>query len=222
MKLFVIPGGAFVENTYILSNEGSSEVLLVDPGSQTEEIEKQLNDLEFSSIKIINTHAHLDHIYGVEYFKKKYDALFLIHELEVPIVNVMIDAAMRFGLEEFSKPEIPKIDEFIKDNQEIEVAGSKFITIHVPGHSPGSLCFYFSKKLNPNIENEFVICGDTVFAGSIGRVDLTGGTNMNDLVGNIKKRLMVLPDETVLLPGHGPETRVGVEKQSNPFLLGYE
>ena len=72
MKLFVIPGGAFVENTYILSNDGSNEVLLVDPGSQTDEIEKQLNDLEFSTMKIINTHAHLDHIYGVEYFKKKY------------------------------------------------------------------------------------------------------------------------------------------------------
>ena len=84
-----------------------------------------------------------------------------------------------------------------------------------------SLCFYFSKQNNSNLENEFIICGDTVFAGSVGRVDLTGGTNMEDLIGNIDNKIMNLPDETVLFPGHGPETQIGIEKKSNPFLLGY-
>ena len=129
---------------------------------------------------------------------------------------------MRFGLEEFSDPVIPKVDFFIEDEEELKIAGLAFKAILVPGHSPGSLCFYFEAQKNSeeNMEQDIVVSGDTVFAGSIGRVDLTGGTNMNDLVGNIQKRLMCLPEETILLPGHGPETRVSIEKESNPFLLG--
>ena len=133
----------------------------------------------------------------------------------------MVEASNRFGLEEFSNPEIPEVDSFISDNEILNFGGFKFSSLLVPGHSPGSLCFYFSKQNNSNLENDFIICGDTVFAGSVGRVDLTGGTNMEDLVGNSANKIMNLPDETVLFPGHGPETQIGIEKKSNPFLLGY-
>ena len=167
MNLIVIPGGAFVENTYLLNDGISDELILIDPGSQINEIEEQIKKISFKKLVIINTHAHLDHVYGVQYFKKKYSAKFYIHEFA------------------------------------------------------GSLCFYFSKQYNSNLENDFIICGDTVFAGSVGRVDLTGGTNMEDLVGNITNKIMNLPDETILFPGHGPETQIGIEKKSNPFLLGY-
>tara|TARA_B100001121_G_C18632799_1_gene595220 strand:+ start:210 stop:878 length:669 start_codon:yes stop_codon:yes gene_type:complete len=221
MELIVVPGGAFVENTYILKGSESDEAIIIDPGSQINEIEERLSNIKFQKVVIINTHAHLDHIYGVEYFKNKYNAPFLIHQNETPIINVMADAAMRFGLEEFSNPQIPNVDRFITENEELNFGGLIFNTILVPGHSPGSLCFSFIKKYNKEIDQEFVICGDTVFAGSIGRVDLTGGTNMNDLVSNINEKLMVLPDDTILFPGHGPETQVGIEKKSNPFLLGY-
>ncbi len=222
MIIEVIPGGAFVENTYAIKGDKSSEIILIDPGSQITEIEAVINKISFDKMYIINTHAHLDHVYGVEHFKKKHNADFYIHKNELPIIDVMISASMRFGLDEFSNPIVPKVDFFIEDNEELNIAGLIFKSILVPGHSPGSLCFYFKVDQNPkeNIEQNFVICGDTVFAGSIGRVDLTGGTNMKDLVGNIKKRLMCLPDETILLPGHGPETLVSIEKESNPFLLG--
>ena len=131
----------------------------------------------------------------------------------------MVDASMRFGLEEFTNPKVPKVDKFISDDEVLRLAGLEFSCLLVPGHSPGSLCFYFSKE-NNNIEQDFVICGDTVFAGSIGRVDLTGGTNMEDLVGNINKKLMILPDDTVLFLVTGQRLKSELKK-SNPFLLGY-
>ncbi len=222
MLVEAIPGGAFVENTYVIKGDRSTELILIDPGSQIPEIEEVIKKISFDKMYIVNTHAHLDHVYGVEHFKKKYDANFYLHKNELPILDVMISASMRFGLEEFSDPVIPKVDFFIKDEEELEIAGLAFKAILVPGHSPGSLCFYFQAQKNSedNMEQDIVVSGDTVFAGSIGRVDLTGGTNMDDLVGNIKKRLMCLPGETILLPGHGPETRVSTEKESNPFLLG--
>jgi len=222
MLIEVIPRGAFVENTYLIKGDESIELILVDPGSQIPEIEEVVTKISFDKMYIVNTHAHLDHVYGVEYFKKKYNANFYLHKNELPVLDAMISASMRFGLEEFSDPVIPKVDFFIEDEEELKMAGLAFKTILVPGHSPGSLCFYFQAQKNSkeNMEQDIVVSGDTVFAGSIGRVDLTGGTNMNDLVGNIKKRLMCLPEETILLPGHGPETRVSIEKESNPFLLG--
>jgi len=222
MLIEVIPGGAFVENTYLIKGDKSKEIILIDPGSQIIEIEEAIKQISFDKMYIINTHAHLDHVYGVEYFKKKHNANFYVHKNELPILEVMVSASMRFGLEEFSNPIVPKVDFFIEDEEELNVAGLTFKTILVPGHSPGSLCFHFEINQNPkeNMKQNVVVSGDTVFAGSIGRVDLTGGTNMKDLVGNIKKRLMCLPGETSLLPGHGPQTLVSIEKESNPFLIG--
>ena len=223
MILEVIPGGAFVENTYLIQGKESGELIIIDPGSQIEEIEASAAGINFNTLYIVNTHSHLDHAYGVEYFKKKYDAKFYIHKNEETILDAMINASIRFGLEEFANPVIPKIDFYLEDNQEVNMAGVVFTCILVPGHSPGSLCFLFepSKNLNEDLKENIVICGDTVFAGSVGRVDLTGGTSMEELVGNINKRLMSLPDTTRLFPGHGPETLVSIEKQSNPYLAGF-
>tara|TARA_Y100001970_G_C14259583_1_gene878747 strand:+ start:9481 stop:10161 length:681 start_codon:yes stop_codon:yes gene_type:complete len=218
----IIPGGAFVENTYILQSENSNEIILVDPGSQTLEIEEALSDLKFNKIHIWNTHGHLDHAYGVDYFKKKYSADFNIHEKEIPILEAMKTAASRFGIPEFSDAIVPEIDSFIEDEKEYTVGNLNFKTILVPGHSPGSICFHFTKTLNPNekLVEDILICGDTVFAGSVGRVDLTGGTNMEDLVGNINSKILTLDEKTILFPGHGPRTTIEIEKESNPFLTG--
>ena len=222
MILKIIPGGAFVENTYIIQSDKSKELILIDPGSQTDEIEESLTELEFDSVHIWNTHGHLDHAYGVDYFKNKYGAKFSIHKKEIPILQAMSTAASRFGIPEFNNAVIPEIENFIEENREYSVGNLKFNTILVPGHSPGSICFHFTKELNPEeqlVEN-FIICGDTVFAGSVGRVDLTGGTNMEELVGNITEKLLSLEDSTILFPGHGPRTTIQIEKESNPYLSG--
>ncbi len=218
----IIPGGAFVENTYVLQSEKSQELILIDPGSQTIEIEESISDLNFNKIHIWNTHGHLDHAYGVDYFVNKYNADFNIHRKEVPILEAMTTAASRFGIPEFSDAVVPKVDNFIEENKQYSVGDLKFETILVPGHSPGSICFHFTKELNTdeNLVENILICGDTVFAGSVGRVDLTGGTNMEDLVGNITKKILTLNSKTILFPGHGPRTTVEIEKESNPFLTG--
>lgn len=218
----IIPGGAFVENTYVIQSEENDEIILIDPGSQISEIEEVLSNLKFEKVHIWNTHGHLDHAYGVDYFKKKYAADFNIHEKELPILDAMTTAASRFGIPEFSDAVVPKVDNFIKEEEEYVVGNLFFKTILVPGHSPGSICFHFTKDLNPkhNIVEDILICGDTVFAGSVGRVDLTGGTNMEDLVGNINNKILTLNMGTILFPGHGPRTTVEIEKESNPFLNG--
>ena len=222
MILKIVPGGAFVENTYILQSKNSKELILVDPGSQTLEIEESLSDLSFTSIHIWNTHGHLDHAYGADYFIKKYKADFNIHKKEIPILQAMTTAASRFGIPEFSDAVVPEIDSFIEEEKQYEVGNLNFKTLLVPGHSPGSICFHFTRELNPEegLEEDLMICGDTVFAGSVGRVDLTGGTNMEELLGNIAKKILVLKESTILFPGHGPRTTVEIEKESNPFLAG--
>ena len=218
----IIPGGAFVENTYILQANDSDEVILIDPGSQTDEIEDSLSEIDFQEMHIWNTHGHLDHAYGVDYFKKKYKADFNIHQKEIPILQAMTTAASRFGIPEFNDAVVPEIDNFIDEDKEYIVGGLKFSTLLVPGHSPGSICFHLTKEMNPNQElaEDIIICGDTVFAGSVGRVDLTGGTNMEDLVRNITSKLLSLKGSTILFPGHGPRTTIEIEKESNPFLAG--
>ena len=135
MNLIVIPGGAFVENSYLLNNGVSEELILIDPGSQINEIEEQIKKINFKKLVIINTHAHLDHVYGVQHFKKKYSAKFYIHEFELPILDVMVEASNRFGLEEFSNPEIPEVDSFISDNEILNFGGFKFSSLLVPGLS---------------------------------------------------------------------------------------
>ena len=222
MILEVIPGGAFVENTYLIQGSASEELIIIDPGSQIEQIELAAKNINFNTLHIVNTHSHLDHAYGVEYFKNKYNAEFYIHKNEESILDAMINASIRFGLEEFANPIIPKIDNYLEDDQELTLAGLTFRCILVSGHSPGSLCFLFEseKNLDEDFAQNIVICGDTVFAGSVGRVDLTGGTTMEELVGNINSKLMCLPETTRLLPGHGPDPLVSIEKESNPYLIG--
>ena len=121
MILKIIPGGAFVENTYIIQSDKSKELILIDPGSQTDEIEESLAELEFDSVHIWNTHGHLDHAYGVDYFKNKYGAKFSIHKKEIPILQAMSTAASRFGIPEFNNAVIPEIEKFIEENREYSV-----------------------------------------------------------------------------------------------------
>lgn len=209
MIIKCVAGGTFITNSYIIGDEETKEGILMDPGSQVREVIDEITKLGLNVKRIINTHAHIDHAAGVEDAKQLLDAEFYLHPLEEPVLKALPESALRFP--EFSGVKVPTIDKFIEEGDEINIGNYTGKIIHTPGHTWGSICLIF--------ENH-VFSGDTLFAGSVGRVDLTGGTSMRDLVGSIKKKLMILPLSYNVYPGHGPFTTIGIEKESNPFIAG--
>ncbi|MCY4261995.1 MAG: MBL fold metallo-hydrolase [Candidatus Dadabacteria bacterium] len=209
MIIKCVPGGAFIENCYIIGDEDTNEAMLVDPGEQIEEISAEIERSGLEIKKIVNTHTHLDHVAGVEVFKQKFGVPFYIHEKEQPVLDVLPQAKMRFP--GFDFVEIPKVDGYVKEGDTLCVGNLEGEILLVPGHTWGHICFVFG---------ESIIAGDTVFAGSVGRVDLTGGTTMTELVGSIRSEIFKYPDHYEIHSGHGPQTTVGTEKRTNPFLVG--
>jgi glyoxylase-like metal-dependent hydrolase (beta-lactamase superfamily II) len=209
MIIKCLPGGSFLTNSYIIADEETKEGILMDPGSQVEELIEEIDRLKLDIKRIVNTHAHIDHAAGVEYAKKALDAEFYLHPEEEPVLQALPDSAMRFP--EFGAVEVPKIDRFIEEGDEIEIGKYIAKVIHTPGHTWGSICLLIDNHL---------FSGDTLFAGSVGRVDLTGGTSMRQLVHSIKTKLMVLPPSYQVYPGHGPFTTIDIEKRTNPFIAG--
>ena len=209
MLIKCIPGGSFITNCYIIADEETKEGILIDPGSQVEEVLEEVERLGLNVKKIVNTHAHIDHAAGVEDAKKTLRAEFYLHPKEEPVLQALPESAMRFP--EFKKVKVPKVDKYIEDGDEVEFGKYKAKVIHTPGHTYGGICLLI---------DDHVFTGDTLFAGSVGRVDLTGGTTMRELVRSIKTKLMTLPPSYNVYPGHGPYTTIGIEKESNPFIAG--
>ncbi|MEQ9618108.1 MAG: MBL fold metallo-hydrolase [Deltaproteobacteria bacterium] len=209
MIIKCIPGGVFLTNCYIIGDEDTNEGILIDPGEQIDEILSEVEKSGLKITKIVNTHTHIDHVAGVEKAKKALGVGFYLHPEEEPVLEALPESAMRFPM--FGEVEVPEIDGFIEEGDEIEIGRLKAKVLHTPGHTWGSICLV--------IEDQ-VISGDTLFAGSVGRVDLTGGTSMRELVGSIKSKLMGLPDSYDVHPGHGPATKIGIERRSNPFIAG--
>jgi glyoxylase-like metal-dependent hydrolase (beta-lactamase superfamily II) len=200
----------FQENTYVLSNE-EEEAIIVDPGTYFPAEAKSLKDYIFRAglqpKLLINTHCHLDHVFGNQWVSECYNLELLIHPKEEEILAHARKSGEKYGLpfEDY----IGKIN-FINEGENLQLAEDKLVTILVPGHSPGSICLYCQ------VQN-FIIGGDVLFRESIGRTDLYKG-NHEELLQSIKEKLLILPDETIVYPGHGPKTTIGYEKQNNPFL----
>ncbi|MGH7885173.1 MAG: MBL fold metallo-hydrolase [Thermodesulfobacteriota bacterium] len=209
MIITCIPGGSFMENCYIIGDEEACEAILVDPGEQVSQIRDEIKESGLKFTKIINTHTHLDHVAGVDTFKKELGIPFYIHKEDQAVLDFLPAAVKRYP--GFDFVEKPKVDGYVDENDTIEIGNLKGKILHVPGHSWGHICFVFEKH---------IIAGDTVFAGSVGRVDLTGGTSMEELIGSIMQKIMVYPDDFKIYSGHGPSTTVGIEKMTNPFLQG--
>jgi len=201
---------AFQENTYVLYNE-QKQCWIIDPGMYDErEINgfiQYLNDNKLEPQAIINTHGHLDHIFGIKALKDKYNIRFGIHEGETPVLNNAVGSAMLFG---FQMSENPIPDFYIKEGETISLGDDKLEVRFTPGHSPGSVSFYY-----PN--GNWVIAGDALFAGSIGRTDLPGG-NHEILLNSIHTQLFNLPGNTLVYSGHGPATSIENEVRYNPFF----
>ncbi len=198
------------ENTYVLYDE-TGECIIVDAGCYFDYEQKELSDFieekQLTPVKLVNTHCHLDHIFGITYCRTKYEIPFLAHQEELFLVEGFVGHGERWGIpvEPVDGP-----DEFIDENDVIEFGNSKLRLIHVPGHAPGHLVLY-------SPEQSFLLAGDVLFYGSIGRADLPKG-NYEQLISNIQQKLLVLPDDTLVYSGHGPETSIGFERKSNPFL----
>lgn len=200
----------FHENTYVLHNE-KKECWIIDPGMHGADEERVLYDfIEQNGLQpqqILNTHAHIDHILGIEGLKQRYAVPFGMHELERPVLANAKGSAMLFG---FHFGAIPVPDFFIRENDKIKLGDDELEIRMAPGHSPGSIIFYHAA-------GSWLIGGDVLFQGSVGRSDLPGG-NHEVLMTSIKEQVYTLPDETTVYSGHGPATRVGLEKKTNPFI----
>lgn len=201
----------FQENTYILTN-ALNEAIIIDPGMYGEKenqfIFSFIEKNQLKPIKILNTHAHIDHILGVDAIKTKYNIPFILHKKEKEVLESGPNSAMLYGLK-FNIS--PQVDEYLNhSNSSISFGTDEIQLIFTPGHSPGSLSFYIPS-------NKSLIAGDTLFNGSIGRTDLPGGDHAT-LLQSIKEKLYHLPEDTMVYPGHGPVTQIGYEKTQNPFV----
>ncbi|MEX0596535.1 MAG: MBL fold metallo-hydrolase, partial [Candidatus Paceibacterota bacterium] len=199
----------FQENTYLIYND-SKDCIIIDPGmySASEQIEFDdfINQNALNPVQLINTHCHIDHIFGNKYCVDKYQLGLCIHKNEIPVLDSGNNTARIYGL---NYDESPLASQFIVENGIIELGDETLNILYTPGHSPGSLSFHSSK-------DGFVIAGDALFYESIGRTDLPGG-DYDTLIRSIKTQLLSLPDDTIVYSGHGPKTSVGHEKTRNPF-----
>jgi hydroxyacylglutathione hydrolase len=211
MKIEVFTFNPVQENTFVIYDETNGECAIIDPGcfnnSEFEQLTGFLSAYDLKPVKLINTHGHFDHIFGVERCRKAFDLKWEAHPGDAFWVENAPAKGALFGI---------KIDPVhpaeisLQHNDEIKIGNSTLKVIHVPGHSPGSICLY-------NEEDKTLIAGDVLFRGSIGRTDLEQGSH-ETLISEIKSKLLVLPNDVVVYPGHGPKTTIGYEKVNNPYL----
>ncbi|WP_111670627.1 MBL fold metallo-hydrolase [Algoriphagus litoralis] len=200
----------FQENTYLVYDD-QGEAVLIDPGCHTgqerAELEGFITSQNLKLHHLLNTHCHIDHVLGNAWAKKRFGIPLLIHKNELPVLKSVEVYAPNYG---FSGYESSEADDFLEEGQVFTIGLESMKIIFVPGHAPGHLVFYHEQSGQ-------CIAGDTLFRGSIGRTDLPGG-NHTLLLAKIKSELFSLPDETIIYPGHGPETTIGYEKIYNPFV----
>ena len=206
LKIGKMTLGSCMTNCYFVYREGESGVIFFDPAAQGDYIYEKMKEHGFEIEVILLTHGHFDHIGGVDALREKSGAKVYAMEaekvlLQDPYVNVSAQMHAKVTVE---------ADGFFHDGDELEYGGKKCKVIATPGHTIGGCCFYFE-------EAGMVICGDTIFAESVGRTDFPTG-NMKKLLASIEDKIFTLPEDTKLYPGHGPATTVGHEKENNPFF----
>ncbi len=202
--------GSFQCNCTIIADEKTRDALIIDPGDEPDKILEIIKHYNLNVKYMLHTHAHLDHIMGTRKVKEQTNGQILLHKDDNEIYNNLKMQGSFFGL---NLQDPLKVDQFIEDNQIISLGDSiKTKVIHTPGHSPGSVCFHFD-----NPADNMVFSGDTLFAKSIGRTDLWGGSHPQ-LLKSIKDRIFSLEESTVVCPGHGSKTTIWEEKNKNPFF----
>ncbi len=199
--------GALEANCYVIWDKDTMEGAVIDPGGDVEDIAEIVEKKGITVKYILLTHAHFDHTHGAGELEEKYNAPIAISPEESFLIHDDLGLLMYYGDEKYIPVE-PKID--LHDGDVLDLGNSKIEVIATPGHSKGGVCFGTDAG---------VFCGDTIFAGSVGRCDLPGGS-MQELVESAAKQILTMKDDVVLHPGHGPDTTVGRERMSNPYLAG--
>jgi hydroxyacylglutathione hydrolase len=209
MILETFPVGMLQCNCTILGDEEAHEAIVIDPGDEIGRIHRRLTELGLKLKQILITHAHIDHVGGALKLKRLTGAPIFLNENDLPLLKRMAEQAEWVGL--IAPPETAPPDESLADGMRIGLERYPAQVLHTPGHTQGSVCLHF-------VPLQLLIAGDTLFAGSIGRTDLPGG-DFNQIIDSIHSRLLVLTEETKVIPGHGPGTTIGQEREDNPFLI---
>lgn len=199
------------ENTYVVYDE-TKECVIIDPGcfypDEKEDLLNFILDNELIVKHVLNTHLHMDHVFGNIFVKEQFGMNTKAHEADKFLLDGLAAQMQMFGMKD--NGEKPEIDSYLTEKDIIEFGKQKFHIFHIPGHSPGSIVFYSE-------EAQCAFVGDVLFRGSVGRSDLPGG-NHEELISGIRKKLLNLPPETIIYSGHGPTTTIREEMQHNPFL----
>lgn len=202
--------GPFQENTYLLYDD-QGECFIFDPGNSTSsensEMKTFIEEKKLKPSRLLLTHAHLDHVLGNKFVHDTWGLLPEVNEYDLFFIEKMMQSSSMYGI---PAEQSPMPSHFLKEGEKIKLAEHELLCIHTPGHSPGSISFYYEKS-------KFLISGDVLFLGSIGRTDLPMG-NHETLLNSIRKKLFVLPGEVKVYSGHGPSTNIGFERENNPFF----
>ena len=228
----VLPVGMLQCNCSILGDPETREAIVVDPGDEVERIVEILNRHKLKVLAIVSTHTHIDHVGGLAALHRITGAPVFMHESDLDLYRKLDMQAKWLRM---PTPEVTDVDQFLREGDAVRWGGYEARVMHTPGHTPGSLCLYIPARevVTPGDpagragssrtaggnggEDSRLIAGDTLFAGSIGRTDLWGGS-FPEIMKSLHTKVMALPDETLVLPGHGEATTIGEERQSNPFL----
>lgn len=206
-RVICLTNGAFAENCYILADPESRDAVIIDPGEEADLFLRRVATERVTVRAVWLTHAHVDHVSGVKRVVETTGVPVYLHPADLPLYTGVSQQAASLGV----RAEAPPAPEHeLAEGDEVRVGGVTFEVRHVPGHSPGSVAF-----VGPGL----VFVGDVLFAGSVGRTDLPGGDSQV-LLHSLHQKVLTLPDETVVYPGHGPETTIGRERRTNPFLTG--
>lgn len=203
----ILPVGPLQCNCSIIGDEASQEAMVIDPGDDISEIQAIIQKHNLRVKQIVITHAHIDHVGGAMRLREATGAPILLNQNDYALLKMLDLQAAWLGMRPPGKVEI---DRSLSEDDKVEAGAIAASVLHTPGHTEGSICLYFPAE-------QKLIAGDTLFAGSIGRTDLPGGS-FDAIINSLHEKVLALPDDTVVVPGHGPLTTIGEEREGNPFL----
>lgn len=206
-KINLLVLGSVATNCYALYQDDSREAVLFDPADSADAIQSLLDEKQLKLQAVLLTHGHFDHIGAAREIAKRNHVLIYGHELEEEVAS---DANLNLSSMMGRNKVTIHLDQTLRDGQQFDIAGFHFMTLHTPGHTPGGVCYYLEKE-------KLLFCGDTLFAQSVGRSDFPKGS-ASQLIRSIKEKLMTLPEDVQVFPGHGEQTTIGYEQSHNPFL----